>query len=357
MKIRYIAIPFLLILFLSIEGAHGEKSETSGGSNEHSASLTNIMLLAEKGDAEAQLELGRMYLFGDGVPADEKKGVKLIRKAAKQGLPDAYGELGLMYYSGDGVSADIKKSTKYFRKAAELGEPGWLINLGLAYEDGSGVRKDKVKAYAYFYIASQRGVSDMYHNPETLAAQMTAEQVQKGLEIARKWWEKHCYNATKSKTCSENLNFGYYMDEKNRFGIVPPDEWEVYDNLGKGQILGFMGASTHADEVLYDPRIYIRMVRHSEKSKKADPVSAETSINMLYDNPQIIQTKVEKIGNRNATFTQFLVTTGAHHLKGIQVKIDCEDRVYYLTAVCAQANWEKTEETLLNSLNTFTSLD
>ena len=40
---------------------------------------------AEKGDPEAQYNLGVAYSFGRGVPKDDKEAVKLFRKAAEQG--------------------------------------------------------------------------------------------------------------------------------------------------------------------------------------------------------------------------------------------------------------------------------
>ena len=44
---------------------------------------------AEQGDADAQLELGKMYYYGQGVPKDNKKAGPLIQNAAKQGNEEA----------------------------------------------------------------------------------------------------------------------------------------------------------------------------------------------------------------------------------------------------------------------------
>jgi uncharacterized protein len=57
--------------------------------------------LAERGDAEAQYRIGRMYEFGNGCPQDKAQGIAWIRKAAAQGHADAEQELGVIYATGD----------------------------------------------------------------------------------------------------------------------------------------------------------------------------------------------------------------------------------------------------------------
>jgi uncharacterized protein len=74
--------------------------------------------LAEKGDADSQLKLGRLYAEGDVVPEDAAEAVKWYGLAAEQGQSDAQ------------------------------------VWLGMAYETGKGVPTDKVEAYAWFDVAS-----------------------------------------------------------------------------------------------------------------------------------------------------------------------------------------------------------
>lgn len=59
--------------------------------------------LAEKGDANAQTNLGYMYDNGEGVPENDAVAVKWYRKAADQGYADAQFNLGGMYDDGEGV--------------------------------------------------------------------------------------------------------------------------------------------------------------------------------------------------------------------------------------------------------------
>ena len=55
-------------------------------------------LLADKGDAASQTDLGLRYEIGDGVTQDYSKALKLYQKAAYQGYAPAQFSIGNMYY-------------------------------------------------------------------------------------------------------------------------------------------------------------------------------------------------------------------------------------------------------------------
>ena len=63
----------------------------------YSLALENFVPLAESGDAAAQLELGVMYNFGQGVLQDDTEAVRWHRLSAEQGHARAQYYLGLMY--------------------------------------------------------------------------------------------------------------------------------------------------------------------------------------------------------------------------------------------------------------------
>src|SRR6266480_1924844 len=109
-------IPTLLILWL------GSTLEIPGQPAEHDReALARTKANAEKGDAEAQLEMGLIYASGAGVTKDIVKAAKWHRKAADQGLATAQYQLGLDYANGEGVKMNQTEATKWFRKAAEQG--------------------------------------------------------------------------------------------------------------------------------------------------------------------------------------------------------------------------------------------
>ena len=113
--------------------------------------------LAEKGDAEAQYNLGQCYDWGDGVPKDAFEAAKWYRKAADQGLPDAQCHLGFLYGIGAGVAKDEVESVKWIRKAAEQGNVVGQNLLALCYHDGKGVDKDEVESVKWYRKAADQG--------------------------------------------------------------------------------------------------------------------------------------------------------------------------------------------------------
>ena len=81
--------------------------------------FNTIKAKAEKGDAEAQYDLGVYYGNGQGVAKDEIEAVNWYRKAAEQNYVEAQYNLGFCYYNGQGVAQDYAEAAKWYRKAAE----------------------------------------------------------------------------------------------------------------------------------------------------------------------------------------------------------------------------------------------
>ena len=121
------------------------------------AALTKLRALAEKGDAKAQNNLGRMYDEGLGVPKDEDEAVKWYREAADQGHADAQNSLGVMYRTGLGVPKDEVEGVKWYRKAADQGYAAAQYNLGKMYIYGFGVTQDEVEAVKWYREAADQG--------------------------------------------------------------------------------------------------------------------------------------------------------------------------------------------------------
>ena len=80
-----------------------------------------IKLLAEQGNANAQLNLGIRYDFGDGIPENDAEAVKWYRLAAEQGNANAQFSLGVMYSNGEGVPQNNTRAYVWFSVAATQG--------------------------------------------------------------------------------------------------------------------------------------------------------------------------------------------------------------------------------------------
>ena len=75
-------------------------------------------MLSGKNYDEAKIELGFLYLRGDGVTQDTKKAIDLFRESAEKGYVPAQIILGGLYYSDKEVK-DYNQAFKWYKLAAD----------------------------------------------------------------------------------------------------------------------------------------------------------------------------------------------------------------------------------------------
>ena len=158
---------------------------------DYAAALREFRPLAEQGNADAQAQLGVMYLWGFGVPEDAAEAAKWYRKAAEQGNAAAQARLAVMYFWGSGVPGDVAEAAKWYRKAAEQGHADAQYNLGFMYDLGNGVPKDAVQAYAWINIAAGQGYQLAEEGREAMAESMTREEISRAQQLAREYWKAY----------------------------------------------------------------------------------------------------------------------------------------------------------------------
>lgn len=114
--------------------------------------------LAEKGDAEAQIRMGTMYLEGKGVTQDYKEAVRWFGLAANQGNAEAQSFLGSIFHDGGkGVPQDYREAVKWYRLAAQQGHADSQEALGDFYYGGFGVTQDYKEAAKWYGLAADQG--------------------------------------------------------------------------------------------------------------------------------------------------------------------------------------------------------
>src|SRR5689334_9148285 len=84
--------------------------------------------LAEKGDADAQFNLGQAYRLGRGVAINLGAAKSWFERAAANGHVDAQTTLGLLLFQNGDQAAGLK----WLKQAAEQGEPRALLVFGTA---------------------------------------------------------------------------------------------------------------------------------------------------------------------------------------------------------------------------------
>ncbi|WP_253250212.1 tetratricopeptide repeat protein [Salmonella enterica] len=76
-------------------------------------SLDELQQQADRGDMNAQFQLGRKYHIGDGVERDVEKAVFWYQKAAAQGSAKATNNLGVLYEHGHVAPEDEHRSVEW----------------------------------------------------------------------------------------------------------------------------------------------------------------------------------------------------------------------------------------------------
>jgi uncharacterized protein len=107
-----------------------------------------------------------MTLFGQGTPADERKGHELRGKACAMQDGPSCNDLGSDYAEGaNGVSQDHAKAAVFYDKACFLKDGIGCFNVGNAYRIGEGVKTDLKRAMGLFQkacdLAAAKGCTEL----------------------------------------------------------------------------------------------------------------------------------------------------------------------------------------------------
>ena len=165
-----------------------------GEMHRFAAAVQRFRRAAERGDTEAQITLGSLYMEGEGVPKDEAEAVRWYRMAAEQGNATAQFFLGVMYVNGDGVPQDATEAVRWYPMAAEQGNANAQFNLGSMYEHGSGVGRDFIRAHKWYNLAASRFQASEQDNRDQalrsrdrVASSLTSTDLAKAQRLAREW--------------------------------------------------------------------------------------------------------------------------------------------------------------------------
>lgn len=112
---------------------------------------------AQAGDAQAEVQLARLYIKGEGVTNSYKEAAQWFNRAAAQTNSDALLGLGELYEAGQGVPRDLNHALQLYRQAAELGNPDGQYTLAFMYESGHGLPQSHAEAAKWYQRAAERG--------------------------------------------------------------------------------------------------------------------------------------------------------------------------------------------------------
>jgi TPR repeat protein len=152
---------------------------------------------ADLGSTKAMLNLGVLYVKGQGGDTNNAEGYRWIRKAADSGDPRALYSCALLTISGTGVTADHAEAKKLIEKSAEAGFTLALVNLAQSELTGTDViAKDTNLAVIHLTKAAGLGDAEaartlygLYSKGEVVPPdpQQTARWLHRAAELGDPW--------------------------------------------------------------------------------------------------------------------------------------------------------------------------
>ncbi|MBM3574772.1 MAG: sel1 repeat family protein [Alphaproteobacteria bacterium] len=192
-------ILFSLLTSLSVPALADDYGDALAASKrgDFAASFKLLKPLAEKGDAQAQGELGALYLSGRGAPKDPKEGFRWTKEAANKGLATAQYNLGIMYLDGQAAPQNFPEAMKWLLAAAGQGVPAAQAGVAAMFYEGQGVPQNYQEAAKWMQLAAAQGDPEAQLNLGTMYA--FGQGLDRDIIRGAMW----TYLATESSTFSE----------------------------------------------------------------------------------------------------------------------------------------------------------
>lgn len=154
---------------------------------DYATAIREFTAVAEQGNVEAQLIVGKMYMIGQGVTKDSDQAIKWFKPAADQGNADAQFFLGAMYLL---PQRDIAEGLKWLTLSAEQGMQDAQFLLGMAYLKGQNFTHDLVQADMWLRLAAAQGGEFYQAQLDEAEKQMTSDQIAQAKDMASAWKPK-----------------------------------------------------------------------------------------------------------------------------------------------------------------------
>jgi len=195
---------FVILLCAGLSaGADLESAKRAYEQKDYASALKDFSALAEKGNAEAQVLLGRMYLTGRGVAKDPDTGLKWFKAAATQGNAEGEFLLGSMYLL---PRSDNAEGLRWVRLAADQGNQDAQMLLGKTYMDGlPELPRDPIQGEMWLRLAAKDNLPFYEAQLASAEREMSPDQIAKGKALAGAWKPKQGLRPEEKPTRDEKL--------------------------------------------------------------------------------------------------------------------------------------------------------
>lgn len=161
---------------------------------------------------EAMLQLGYMYMEGEGCTRDYEQGIYWSTKAAdsenQNVTATARNNINVAKERMNGTAAN-DEAVRAYRKGAELGQDVSQCNLANCYWRGEGIAQDYEQAVYWYHKASEKG--NVEAQSQLGIAYTEGLGVKKDIEMAKMWFERAAEQ--NDTTALYNLAFIYQQEQ------------------------------------------------------------------------------------------------------------------------------------------------
>lgn len=171
-----IALPLLVVsLLAACAGSWQSKQEFAQG--DYGKASAGIIRLANKGDPEAEMDLGYLFEHGlGGMVKDVGKAQAYYQEAGAQGVARADACLAVLLIWSKEVPQDVPRGVELLKHADAAGDQFAAYDLYRLYADGKEVPKDQVEADRFKARAGTAVDDDVRRYAYVMKAHIAANQ-------------------------------------------------------------------------------------------------------------------------------------------------------------------------------------
>lgn len=180
-QLRHFLIGAALLAVPGIASAQDVQSGvTAWQAGDYERAVTTWRPLADRGDADAQFNLGQAYRLGRGVPQNLVLAEQWFERAARQRHDQAGASLGLLLFQ----NGRAREAMPWLQAAATKGDPRAQYVFGTALFNGDVVRRDLPRAYAMMRAAAAQGFPQAQAQLGEMERQLSPEDRSRGAALA-----------------------------------------------------------------------------------------------------------------------------------------------------------------------------
>ena len=243
-----------------VHAATFEDGKAAYQAKDYKTALAIIRPLAEQGNSQAQVTLGIMYDYGQGVDKNPAEAMKWYIKAAEQGIPVVQHDVGVKYFQGTGVKQDYLEAARWWEQSANAGLADSQFNLGLLNYRGLGIPQDYQKAAELFTEAANQGHANAQYSLAVMHA--FGQGMEKNYSEALRWFEA----SAAQNVAQAQFNLGVFYE--NGYGL-DKDMDKAREWYGKAAAQGLEEASKKLAELSSAPASQPAPVQHPEPESLA----------------------------------------------------------------------------------------